>query len=588
MDNHSGIIIKKVFLGTLTMMILSALSVMIGMLIDGVVIRQCLGAGEMAAYAVAGPVFVLLTAVSGIFSSGAQTVCARSLGRGDLENANKCFSATAMTILLISVLLVPGFFFSSDYLPALLGVSGEDQNLAGFVSDYIKGLSLGIPFLCFSSLFTSLLNLEGRKNLTFMALVVSSVGNVAGDLLCAYVFHGGMFGMALATSFSYVISSLIMLSYYVRGKNIIKFAPRQAALSSVREAVGIGLPSALSKACMMLRTVVYNWLILTISTQAALSAFSIRSNMNNLYGSVGLGIGMATLVIGGVVIGEGSRKDTRQLLKIAIRYSLELNIIICGLIIVFAKQLVGIYTSAPEETALAVRAFYFSAVAAPLATVSLTFMNYFQATRNMKLTHLVCLLDNFVFPCLAAVVLGFTFGINGIWASVLVAEILMLITIYLLAWRRIGHMPKCLDDLLFLPENFDVPQEDRLEFSCQNMEGVVDASKAAYDFVLQKSGDREKANLIALCIEELAGNVIRWGFESEKKNAVDIRITYQGQFVLRFRDNCRPFDPKKWLELNQPSEKDPSSNLGIRMTVQRMEDIRYMSTLKLNHLLIKL
>ena len=69
MANHSGIIIKKVFLGTLTMMILSSLSVLIGMIIDGVVIRNCLGAGEMAAYAVAGPVFVLLTAVSGIFSS---------------------------------------------------------------------------------------------------------------------------------------------------------------------------------------------------------------------------------------------------------------------------------------------------------------------------------------------------------------------------------------------------------------------------------------------------------------------------------------------------------------------------------------
>ena len=588
MDNHSGIIIKKVFLGTLTMMILSSLSVLIGMIIDGVVIRNCLGAGEMAAYAVAGPVFVLLTAVSGIFSSGAQTVCARSLGRGDVGSANKCFSGTAITILLLSVVLVPGFFFFSEYLPALLGVSGEDQNLAGFVADYIKGLSLGIPFLCFSSLFTSMLNLEGRKNLAFMAMVISSAGNVAGDLLVAYVFHGGMFGMALATSFSYVISSSIMLSYYVRRKNIIKFMPSQAALSSVREAAGIGLPSALSKVCMMLRTVVFNWLILTISTQAALSAFSIRSNMNNLYGSVGLGIGMTTLVIGGVVIGEGSLKDTRQLLKTAIRYSLELNAIICGLIIVFAKQLVRIYTSAPEETALAVNAFYFSALTAPLATVSLTFMNYFQATKNMKLTHLVCLLDNFVFPCLAAIVLGFTFGINGIWASVLVGEILMLITIYFLAWKRVGHMPKCLDDLLFLPENFDVPQEDRLEFSCQNMEGVVEASKAAYDFVLQKSGDKRKAYLVGLCIEELAGNIIRWGFASAKKNAVDIRVTYQGQFVLRFRDNCRPFNPKKWLEINQPSEKEISSNFGIRMTVQRMEDIQYMSTLKLNHLLIKI
>ena len=254
----------------------------------------------------------------------------------------------------------------------------------------------------------------------------------------------------------------------------------------------------------------------------------------------------------------------------------------------FAKPLVRIYTSAPEETVLAVNAFYFSALTAPLATVSLTFMNYFQATKNMKLTHLVCLLDNFVFPCLAAIVLGFTFGINGIWASVLVGEILMLVTIYFLAWKRVGHMPKCLDDLLFLPENFDVPQEDRLEFSCQNMEGVVEASKAAYDFVLQKSGDKRKAYLVGLCIEELAGNIIRWGFASAKKNAVDIRITYQGQFVLRFRDNCRPFNPKKWLEINQPSEKEISSNFGIRMTVQRMEDIQYMSTLKLNHLLIKI
>ncbi|MGN1370476.1 MAG: MATE family efflux transporter [Aristaeellaceae bacterium] len=588
MVKSSDLIVKKAFLGTLVVMILSSLTVLLGMLIDGIVIRKCLGAKEMAAYGIAGPVFFLLAAVANIFSSGTQTICARSLGRGDVTNASKCFSTTIVTILLLSVILIPGFFYAAGFLPTLLGVSGEDQHLAKLVSDYIKGLSLGIPVLCFSSLFTSLLHLEGRKNLAFLATVIGSAVNVAGDFLCVYVFHGGMFGMALATSFSYLVSSGIMLTYYLQGKSIMKFSPRKAARSFARETAGTGLPSALSNVCMMLRTVVYNWLILTISTQAALSAYSIRTNMNNLYGAVGLGIGMTTLVIGGVVVGEGSLKDTRQLMKTAIKYSLEFNFIVCALIIVFAKQLVGIYTTDPIESAFAVRAFYFSAISAPLATVNLVFMNYFQATKNMKLAHLVCLLDNFVYSCLAATVLGYLFGINGVWAAVPVGEILMMMTIYFLAWKHTGHMPRCLEDLLFLPKDFDVPQEDRLECSCQNMESVVDASKAAYDFVLQKCGDREKANLIALCIEELAGNVIRWGFESEKKNAVDIRITYRGQFTLRFRDNCKPFDPKKWLELNQLPEKDPSSNLGIRMTVQRMEDIQYMSTLKLNHLLIKL
>lgn len=588
MGKKSDFLIKKVFLGSLSIMILSTLTAILGMLIDGVIIRKCLGAEAMAAYGIASPVFILLSAISGIFSSGTQTVCARSLGKGDVENANKCFSATIVTIILLAVVLVPALFASGNLLATLLGASGEDQNLAPFVSDYIKGLSLGIPFLCFTSLFTSLLHLEGRKQLAFMTTVVSSVINIAGDLLCAYVFKGGMLGMALATSFSYVVSTIVMLCYYLQGKSTIRFLFKKAELSAIREVIVVGLPSALSKVCMTMRSVLFNWLILTISTQAASSVFAIRSNLNNLYGAVGLGIGMSTLVIGGVIVGEGSRKDTRELLKTSIKYGLFFNFIICVIIILFAEQLVGIYTTDPVEVKLAVPALCLSALGVLLNTVNTIFMNYFQAIKKMKLTHLVCLLDNFVFSCLAAVVLGFAFNINGIWVAFPVGEILMLITIFFLAWKHVGHMPKCLDDFMFLPENFDVAQENRMEFSCQDMDSVIEASKSAYDFALRKTGNQKKAMLVALSIEELAGNVIRWGFEPNKKNVIDIRITYQDQLTLRIRDNCKPFNPKKWLEMYQPSEDDTVSNYGIRMTIQMMKDIQYMSTLNLNNLLIKL
>lgn len=569
-------------------MILSTLTVVLGMLIDGVIIRKCLGAEAMAAYGIASPVFVLFSAVSNIFSSGTQTVCARSLGKGDVERAGKCFTATIIMIVLLSVFLIPVLFCAGDSFAVLLGVSGENQNLVPLVSDYIKGLSFGIPFLCFTSLFVSMSHLEGHRELTFIMTVVSSITNVAGDLLCAYVCKGGMLGMALATSFSYAASTMVMLGYYFKGESTIKFMPKKAELSAVREVIVVGLPSALSKACVTMRGVLFNWLVLTISTQVAVSVLAIRNNLSNLYGTVGFGIGMSTLVIGGVVVGEGSRKDTRELLKTSIKYSLELNLIIGVIVILFAKQLVGVYTTDPAEVKMAVQALFFSVLSMPFVTINVVFMNCFQATKNMKLANLVCLLDNFVLISLSAVVLGFTFNIIGIWASFFVGEILMLVIIYFLAWKHVGHAPKCLDDFLFLPENLDVPQEDRIEVSCQNMDSVVEASKSVYDFALRKSGDRKKAMLIALCVEELAGNVIRWGFKPGKKNVVDIRLTHQEQFVLRIRDNCKPFDPKKWVEMQQPSEEDEVSNYGLRMMVQMLEDIQYMSTLNLNNLLIKL
>lgn len=379
-----------------------------------------------------------------------------------------------------------------------------------------------------------------------------------------------------------------MLGYYFKGESTIKFMPKKAELSAVREIIVVGLPSALSKACATMRGVLFNWLVLTISTQVAVSVLAIRNNLSNLYGTVGFGIGMSALVIGGVVVGEGSRKDTRELLKTSIKYSLELNLIIGVIVILFAKQLVGVYTTDPAEVKMAVQALFFSVLSMPFVTINVVFMNYFQSTKNMKLANLVCLLDNFVLISLSAVVLGFTFNIIGIWASFFVGEILMLVIIYFLAWKHVGHAPKRLDDFLFLPENFDVPEEDRVEVSCQDMDSVVAASKTVYDFALRKSGDRKKAMLIALCVEELAGNVIRWGFKPGKKNVVDIRLTHQEQFVLRIRDNCKPFDPKKWVEIQQSSEDDAVSNFGLRMMVRLMQDMQYMSTLNLNNLLIKL
>ena len=56
--------------------------------------------------------------------------------------------------------------------------------------------------------------------------------------------------------------------------------------------------------------------------------------------------------------------------------------------------------------------------------------------------------------------------------------------------------------------------------------------------------------------------------------------------MLRIRDNCRNFDPVKYLELHQSD--DPVAHIGIRMVMKLVKDAKYENSLGLNNLLLTL
>ena len=63
-------------------------------------------------------------------------------------------------------------------------------------------------------------------------------------------------------------------------------------------------------------------------------------------------------------------------------------------------------------------------------------------------------------------------------------------------------------------------------------------------------------------------------------------IIKSAQVIIRLRDDCRPFDPKKQAELFNP--EDPASHIGIRLVRKMATEFDYVNVLKLNNLLIKI
>ena len=93
---------------------------------------------------------------------------------------------------------------------------------------------------------------------------------------------------------------------------------------------------------------------------------------------------------------------------------------------------------------------------------------------------------------------------------------------------------------------------------------------------------------MALCIEEMANNVVSYGFTEGRDNLIELRlIKKEDRWILRLRDNCESFDTVHYMELHK-TEDDPTSHLGIRMVFAVVKDAKYVNSLGLNNLTLTL
>lgn len=152
---------------------------------------------------------------------------------------------------------------------------------------------------------------------------------------------------------------------------------------------------------------------------------------------------------------------------------------------------------------------------------------------------------------------------------------------------RPGTQATGLDRLLFLPKGFGVPEEDCISVSLTSLEQVVGLYQKIGAFCHHHGVDRRRSYLAALCLEEMAGNTVEYGFADGKRHSIDVRVILRGEDVLlRLRDDCQRFDLKEKVKSWTLDPEHPEENVGIRMVLALSKDVTYTNTMNMNNLLI--
>ena len=582
--------VKQVFLRSLSVLVLSSAVAMLGVLVDGIIIGQFLPGTALAAYGIAIPATVLVVGVANVISSGASSFCGRCLGRGDPEGADRYFSAAFYDGGILGFVLAAALLAIMGPVCAFLGAPTASGELHNATREFLIGYLPAVPAIIVVQLLSALTYLENARRLAFISAAVGTAVNIGGDLLNVYVFHGGLGGMALATSVSYWAMLGILLPHFFGRDHLLNLRRSSVAWAEFRDLWLIGLPSADIQVCSMLRSIVLNHLLLALAAEAAVAAFSIRMSMYNLYGSFVLGFGMATLILVSFYSGEEHTSAMEEVLRVACKYGLVTMAVLCLIVSALAPALVALYTADPVTADMAVMSVRLFALSLPLFVLNSIMAKYYQAMHQSTLSHIITILQNLVYICLLAFAMGQVLSVNGVWLSFLVTEFLVFLTILLVAWGRQGHWPHSLADLMLLPPGFGVAPEDQLMLQCRTRADASEAAARVADFLRGHGATKQVELRLSLCIEEILLNFVGHGVVDAAKESAAVRVMAKpGEWVVCLRDNARPFDPKRWLELHGTTRaKDDAGELGLRLVFQAADDITYTRVLDMNQIKISM
>lgn len=563
-------------------------------LIDHIIVSRNLGATAMAAMGLSTPAFAIMSLLCSFATIGMQTLCSNAMNCGDTKKISAVFNTGVMIVGIIAVLSTVVGILGADYVCMLFGANPAEAELFTTLRSYMFGVTIGMSGYMGYILFSPLAALEGNRRIVSVSAIVQNVLNIVGDLLSVRVFNLGIFGIGLSTGISWLVAFAIMIPIFLNKKSVFRFNLMKPDLKSLKEMSVIGSTKVTRYISKILSRLLINRFVLFFGSTIAMSALSVNHSLTGFVLVVGIGVSECINLCTQMAYTERDKDGLASMMHIARKMIVglfSLTTLLMVFVFLFAKEIAGFFVINQPEllkyTAFSLRCM---AIQIPLNAINCVLIAYLQGSKRIVLTNIMSFLHRFVSLALFTLVLGFSFGIYGVFIAVPASEAAVILVYIFIAFRKAPKSSTLVEKFLVLPPDFDKGIKNSISFSVSTVEEVVSVSEKVNNFLV--SAGVEDSSIIyktSLCVEEMASNVVKYGFHlDKKKHNCDIRIILENDnsIVIRIRDDCPFFNVKERYECIDNG--DICSNLGIKLLFAIADEVYYINLLGLNTVQIKL
>lgn len=306
-----------------------------------------LGTYATGAVGVNGAIDNIIMMAGSLLAVGSASLTSRLLGAKEDKHATNVLSTSFFIAMLLGLLVM---IFGTVFQVPLLRLLGANDAIMPYSRQYCRYALLAAPFMATNFVLNQSLRSEGSAIYSMIGMVSGAVINIGLDPLFIFVFGWGVAGASAATAISKLISWIILMTPYWRGKTLLKINLSHFRPTG-KDAWGVcsmGSSSFFRNGLATLAAILLNRFAVGYS-ESALAAISVANRVTMFMTSACLGFGQGFQPVAGY--SWGAKRFDR--VKEAFRFSKITCVIgitvFAGIVALFAKPLLLCFTEEDEE-----------------------------------------------------------------------------------------------------------------------------------------------------------------------------------------------------------------------------------------------
>lgn len=416
--------------------ILMMLFTSIYLVIDGYFVSNFIGKTALAAVNMIYPVIMIIGSLGFMLGTGGSALVAKTMGEGDDDRAKQLFTMLYIESIIIGgVLTIPSFIFL-DKIAYFLGARGE---LLESSITYGRIL-LSTVVLFVVQMESQVFFVTAEKPKLGLVMTVLSCGtNIILDGLFCAVFHLGVPGAAAATAISQAIGGIIPLTYFTFNRSSrLHFTKTKYDKNALLKSCSNGFSELLSNTSAAIISMLFNAQLLRYVGENGVAAYSVLMYVSMVFVAIFIGFSGGISPVVSYNYGAENNKELKSITRKLIFLIIISSALMLAFSLLMAEPLSKLFVGYDRELyEMTVRGFYIYSFSFIFSGISIFSSSFFTALNNGFVSAFISFMRTFVLQFIFVIVLPPFLGVDGIWLSIVIAELIsFFISIFFLLTKK--------------------------------------------------------------------------------------------------------------------------------------------------------
>ncbi|KMT21971.1 MATE family efflux transporter [Clostridium cylindrosporum] len=315
--------------------------------VDSVIVGKFVGDYALAAVGTGFPVIFMITSIFSGFSTGATILVAQFYGSKNIERVSRTADTVYGAIMIgIVPLTVIGVIFCEPLLHIINVPADVFEGAKTYISIILAGMFCSLGY----HVNTGILQGLGDSKTPLIFLLISCVINIILDLILVIVFKQGIAGVAISTVIAEFFSWLAGYIYIKKKYNFLRLNPFHMDKHLFMKVLKIGIPYGVQQSIFSIGTLGIQSLANSFGS-SFMAGFNVAGKIDSFAYMPIQSFNNAIVTYTGQNIGAKKMDRVKKGTHAAMILSCSVSIVIGGLLIIFAKEIMSIFTSNEEVIA---------------------------------------------------------------------------------------------------------------------------------------------------------------------------------------------------------------------------------------------